>query len=47
VLHHTLLKLLQKRKYGCYTSNSSNHIASILGLDSSSTLRKPCTNDVR
>lgn len=25
VLHHTLLKLLEKRKYSCYSSNSSNH----------------------
>lgn len=50
VLHHTLLKLFKKkkkRKYGCYNSNSSNHIAGILTLDSNGALSKPCISDVR
>lgn len=45
VLHHTLLKLLgkkkKKREQGCYSSNSNKHL-----LDSNRALCKPWINDV-
>lgn len=49
VLHHTLLKLLKKkkRKQGCYSSSSLQAPSGIFAWDSNRALCKPCINDVR
>lgn len=50
VLHHTLLKLLpkkkKKRKQGCYSSNSSKHLLASLPETAKRASCKLCINDV-